>query len=206
MMKKYFIVLPFLTVLILSGCISHKVEDPKIRISKEVVLYSQEIHISPILRKRTESGIPEIFKRLFARDVMLKVDMTYKSAIYCKDITDFKVDEQVRTVEFTLPQPKTEIQNTHINWDDTETMVGIFRQNFSIDELAVLSEEAKKTAHEYIKENEDTYMAGAYQNAVMQLTQIINDLGYKPIININASRNGKQFENTSEDVYKEESE
>ena len=182
MKKTAIILLPLLAVLLLTSC-ARSNYDIHSAVSKEVILYTTVVTESATYRETSEYEIVKKFKRLFAREIILSVDVHIKAAIYCRDIKDFNADEKTKTVTLTLPEPKIIYDGKHIDWYNCEVNIGTLRANFTAEEIEKFSEIAFDECKEKIEDNKQQYYDLAYTDAVKALTSMIESFGYKAVIN-----------------------
>ena len=179
-MKKTSILFLLLALFFLAGCGGGEKVDLVTKINKEVVIYSTQIDYTSTPKK--SDSWSKFWDRLMSRDIILPVKVSVKGATYCSEISDYKVDTLNTTIEFTLPKTRFEIDGVKIDWENSETKVGWFRQNFSAEELQELSEIAEAEAKKDTEKNFDKYDALAKQHAIASLSQFIERFGYKSII------------------------
>ncbi len=181
-MKKNILLLSLLATLLIIDCTGGNY-DIHSAVSKEVILYTTVVSESATYRETSEYEIVKKFKRLFAREIILPVEVHIKTAIYCKDITDFEVDENTKTVTLTLPEPKIIYDGTRIDWDNCEVNIGTLRANFSAEEMEEFSEIAIKNCEDKVDKNKQQFFDMANINADKALTSMIESFGYRAVIN-----------------------
>lgn len=180
-MKNTNILFLLLALFFLAGCGGGgKGGDLKSSISKEVVIFTTQIDYTSTIKKNDSNS--KFWDRLMAREILLPVKITVKGATYCSEIKDVAIDEVNKIVEMTLPDSKFEIDGIKIDWENSETKIGWFRQNFTAEELEEISQIAIDKAMEDIKGNFSKYQQQSKEYAQSTLSSFIENFGYKSVI------------------------
>ncbi|MCQ2974108.1 MAG: DUF4230 domain-containing protein [Bacteroidales bacterium] len=173
--------LVFLAIVLFASCGGSKYRDIKTAINKEVVFYTTEIDYNSTLKKNNSNL--KFGDRLMAREILLPVKITIKGAVYCSELKDVNIDEQNKTIQFTLPDARFEIDAVKIDWENAESKIGILRQDFSAEEYEELAKEAKDNCSNDVLNNLSKYQLQAKDYAQKSLTELISSFGYTSTIN-----------------------
>lgn len=156
---------------IMCGC-GLSEDDIKAAISETPVLYSVECDAQIAVTNTDEDY--SIFKLFGNRSAILPIKAHVKAGIDFTKISKVSISGNVVTI--TLPPPVIEIESTKILYEDIETDVTGFRDNYSDNDFAAYAKVGRGEIEKNLY-NLDI-VKPAQENAKIAITGIVSRLGY----------------------------